>query len=100
MKKPKEWLSVRDFGLGGVHHDGWWPPLFAQIMSRAGVRALTSGEYRGNEAIAECGFFDTADNVAIDTFWQKYTIWQKSGVSAIVYRERVKRNRIYAYTAL
>ncbi len=40
------------------------------------------------------GFFNTADNVAIDTIWQKYTIWQKSGVSAIVYREKVKRNRI------
>ncbi len=39
-------------------------------------------------------FFDTADNVAIDTIWQKYTIWQKSGVSAIVCREKVKRNRI------
>ncbi len=34
------------------------------------------------------GFFDTADNMAIDT------IWQKSEVSAIVYREKVKRNRI------
>ncbi len=32
--------------------------------------------------------FDTADNMAIDT------IWQKSEVSAIVYREKVKRNRI------
>ncbi len=32
--------------------------------------------------------FDTADSMAIDT------IWQKSGVSAIVYREKVKRNRI------
>ncbi len=32
--------------------------------------------------------FDTADNVAIDT------IWQKSGVSAIVYSRKVKRNRI------
>ncbi len=40
------------------------------------------------------GFFDTADNMAIDTIWQKYTIWQKSGVSAIVCREKVKRNRI------
>ncbi len=40
------------------------------------------------------GFSDTADNVAIDTIWQKYTIWQKSGVSAIVCREKVKRNRI------
>ncbi len=40
------------------------------------------------------GLFDTADNMAIDTIWQKYTIWQKSGVSAIVYRENVKWNRI------
>ncbi len=39
-------------------------------------------------------FLDTADNMAIDTIWQKYTIWQKSGVSAIVCREKVKRNRI------
>ncbi len=39
-------------------------------------------------------FFNTADNMAIDTIWQKYTIWQKSGVSAIVYKEKVKRNRI------
>ncbi len=39
-------------------------------------------------------FFDTADNMAIDTIWQKYTIWQKSGVSAIVCREKVKWNRI------
>ncbi len=38
--------------------------------------------------------FDTADNMAIDTIWQKYTIWQKSGVSAIVCREKVKRDRI------
>ena len=38
--------------------------------------------------------FDAADNMAIDKIWQKYTIWQKSGVSAIVYREKVKRNRI------
>jgi len=28
--------------------------------------------------------FDTAVNVAIDTFWQKYTFRQKSGVSGIV----------------
>ncbi len=28
--------------------------------------------------------FDAAYNMAIDTIWQKYTIWQKSGVSAIV----------------
>ncbi len=40
------------------------------------------------------GLFDTAYNMAIDTIWQKYTIWQKSGVSEIVYREKVKRNRI------
>ncbi len=39
-------------------------------------------------------FFDTADNMAIDTIWQKCTIWQKSGVSAIVCREKVKRDRI------
>lgn len=38
--------------------------------------------------------FDTADNMAIDTIWQKYTIWQKSGVSAIVCREKVKRDWI------
>ncbi len=38
--------------------------------------------------------FDTADNMAIDTIWQKYTIWQKSEVSAIVCREKVKKNRI------
>ncbi len=38
--------------------------------------------------------FDTADNMAIDTIWQKYTIWQKSGGSAIVCREKVKRDRI------
>ncbi len=38
--------------------------------------------------------FDTADNVAIDTIWQKYTIWQKSGVSAIVYSGKVKKDRI------
>ena len=38
--------------------------------------------------------FDTAVNVAIDTFWQKYTFRQKSGVSGIVCREKVKRNRI------
>ncbi len=40
------------------------------------------------------GLFDTADNVAIETIWQKYTIWQKLVVSAIVCREKVKRNRI------
>ena len=40
------------------------------------------------------GFFDTADNMAIDTIWQKYTFRQKSGVSAIVCREKIKRNRI------
>ncbi len=39
-------------------------------------------------------FWDTADSMAIDTIWQKYTIWQKSGVSAIVCRKKVKRNRI------
>ncbi len=39
MKKPKAWLSVRDFGLGGVHHSGWWTSFFV--------------------------FFDTADNMAI-----------------------------------
>ncbi len=38
--------------------------------------------------------FDAADNMAIDTIWQKYTIWQKSGVSSIVCREKVKRDRI------
>jgi|GluameStandDraft_1065615.scaffolds.fasta_scaffold30790_3 hypothetical protein len=38
--------------------------------------------------------FDTAVNVAIDTFWQKYTFRQKSGVSGIVCREKVKRNKI------
>lgn len=35
--------------------------------------------------------FDAAVNVAIDTFWQKYTFRQKSGVSGIVCREKVKR---------
>ena len=35
-------------------------------------------------------FFDTAVNVAIDTIWQKYTFRQKSGVSGIVCREKVK----------
>ncbi len=40
------------------------------------------------------GFFNAADNMAIDTIWQKYTIWQKSEVSAIVCREKVKRDRI------
>ncbi len=38
--------------------------------------------------------FDTADNMANDT------IWQKSGVSAIVCREKVKRNRILRILAL
>ena len=38
--------------------------------------------------------FDTADRGAIDTIWQKYTFRQKSGVSGIVCREKVKRNRI------
>ncbi len=32
--------------------------------------------------------------MVIDTIWQKYTFRQKSGVSAIVCREKVKRNRI------
>ncbi|MDE7252164.1 MAG: hypothetical protein K2O32_04400 [Acetatifactor sp.] len=40
------------------------------------------------------GIFDTADNMAIDTIWQKYTFRQKSGVSGIVCREKIKRNRI------
>ena len=40
------------------------------------------------------GFFDTADKGAIDTIWQKYTFRQKSGVSGIVCREKVKRNKI------
>ena len=39
-------------------------------------------------------FSDTADSIAIDTIWQKYTIRQKSGVSGIVCREKIKRNRI------
>ena len=43
--------------------------------------------------------FDTAVNVAIDTFWQKYTFRQKSGVSGIVCRERIKRNRILRFLA-
>ncbi len=43
--------------------------------------------------------FDTADNMAIDTIWQKYTIWQKSGVSAIVCREKVKRDWILWFLA-
>ena len=30
------------------------------------------------------GFFDTADSIAIDTIWQKYTFRQKSGISGIV----------------
>ncbi len=38
--------------------------------------------------------FDTADSIAIDTIWQKYTFRQKSGVSGIVCREKVKRDRI------
>ena len=38
--------------------------------------------------------FDTADRGAIDKFWQKYTFRQKSEVSGIVCREKVKRNRI------
>ena len=39
-------------------------------------------------------FFDTADSIAIDTIWQKYTFRQKSGVSGIVCREKVKRDWI------
>ncbi len=39
-------------------------------------------------------FIDTAVNVAIDKIGQKYTFRQKSGVSAIVCREKVKMNRI------
>ncbi|MDE7179507.1 MAG: hypothetical protein K2O59_17050 [Lachnospiraceae bacterium] len=39
-------------------------------------------------------FLDIADSIAIDTIWQKYTFRQKSGVSVIVCREKVKRNRI------
>ena len=39
-------------------------------------------------------FFDTAVNVAIDTIWQKYTFRQKSGVSGIVCRGKVKRDWI------
>ena len=38
--------------------------------------------------------FDTTVNVAIDTIWQKYTFRQKSGVSGIVCREKVKKDRI------
>ena len=38
--------------------------------------------------------FDAADRGAIDIIWQKYTFRQKSGVSGIVCREKVKRNRI------
>ncbi len=38
--------------------------------------------------------FDTADRGAIDTIWQKYTFRQKSGVSGIVCREKIKTNRI------
>ena len=38
--------------------------------------------------------FDAAVNVAIDTIWQKYTFRQKSGVSGIVCREKVKGNGI------
>ena len=37
---------------------------------------------------------DAADSIAIDTIWQKYTFRQKSGVSGIVCREKVKRNKI------
>ena len=39
-------------------------------------------------------FLDAADRGAIDTIWQKYTFRQKSGVSGIVCREKVKRDRI------
>lgn len=39
-------------------------------------------------------FSDTADSIAIDTIWQKYTFRQKSGVSGIVCREKVKRDWI------
>ena len=39
-------------------------------------------------------FLDTAVNVAIDTIWQKYTFRQKSGVSGIVCRGKVKRDWI------
>ena len=35
-------------------------------------------------------FLDAADRGAIDTIWQKYTFRQKSGVSGIVCREKVK----------
>ena len=45
------------------------------------------------------GFFDTADKGAIDTIWQKYTFRQKSGVSGIVCREKVKRNKILWFLA-
>ena len=44
-------------------------------------------------------FLDTADSIAIDTIWQKYTFRQKSGVSGIVCREKVKRNRILWHLA-
>lgn len=44
-------------------------------------------------------FFDTADNMAIDTIRQKYTFRQKSGVSAIVCSGKVKRNRILRFLA-
>ena len=39
-------------------------------------------------------FSDTADSIVIDTIWQKYTFRQKSGVSGIVCREKVKRDWI------
>ena len=38
--------------------------------------------------------FDAADNMAIDTIWQKNTFRQNSGFSGIVCREKVKKNRI------
>ena len=37
--------------------------------------------------------------MAIDTIWQKYTFRQKSGVSGIVCREKVKRSRILRFLA-
>ena len=66
-------MKSRDFERRGVHRSGWWASLFLD--------------------------FDTADNVAIDTIWQKYTFRQKSGVSGIVCREKIKRNRILWFLA-
>lgn len=43
--------------------------------------------------------FDAAVNVAIDTFWQKYTFRQKSGVFGIVYGEKVIRSGILRFLA-